>query len=275
MSGILEAQMSEDVLPVNPIIGTEKKCPKCKKVKQIDKFGNRKKNKDGKRYQCKKCESIYKKERYLNNIDRERKKGRDRYFKNRERYNATNKLWRQNNPDKAKAATAAWRNTNPEKVKETHRKACRKYYKKNPGKTMEWVKNNPEKRKASVRRYYEKCRARPMARLNSSISALMRFYLKNNKGGVHWEKLVGFTLKQLKKHLEKQFENGMTWENYGRKGWQVDHKIPVSVFNFVKPEDDDFKRCWSLKNLQPMWAKENIVKSNNLQKPFQPRLIFS
>jgi len=65
----------------------------------------------------------------------------------------------------------------------------------------------------------------------------------------------------------------MTWDNYGK--WHIDHVIPTSVFNFEKPEDDDFKRCWSLQNLQPLWALDNIKKGNKLEKPFQPKLIFS
>jgi len=52
----------------------------------------------------------------------------------------------------------------------------------------------------------------------------------------------------------------------------LDYKIPVSVFNFTTPEHEDFTRCWSLKNLQPMWAKENMSKSAKLEKHFQPRL---
>jgi hypothetical protein len=60
------------------------------------------------------------------------------------------------------------------------------------------------------------------------------------------------------------------WKNYGE--WHVDHKIPQSAFNFETPEDIDFKKCWALKNIQPMWAKENIIKSNRINKPFQPSL---
>ncbi len=62
----------------------------------------------------------------------------------------------------------------------------------------------------------------------------------------------------------------MTWDNYGK--WHIDHTIPISVFNFNRYTDIDFKRCWSLKNLSPMWAKENLVKHNKINEPFQPFL---
>jgi hypothetical protein len=52
----------------------------------------------------------------------------------------------------------------------------------------------------------------------------------------------------------------------------IDHIIPISVHNFEFPTDIDFKKCWALANLQPMWAMENIIKSNKLSNPFQPSL---
>ncbi|GAH87691.1 unnamed protein product, partial [marine sediment metagenome] len=76
---------------------------------------------------------------------------------------------------------------------------------------------------------------------------------------------------QLVRHLKKQFQPGMTWENYGE--WHMDHKVPVSAFNFSSSDHIDFKRCWALKNLQPMWATENHIKKNKLAKPFQPSLL--
>jgi len=57
------------------------------------------------------------------------------------------------------------------------------------------------------------------------------------------------------KNILKTFEPWMSWKNYGKDGWEIDHKIPISVFNFTKPEHRDFKRCWALKNLQPLKSK--------------------
>ncbi|MFH1762494.1 MAG: HNH endonuclease, partial [bacterium] len=67
------------------------------------------------------------------------------------------------------------------------------------------------------------------------------------------------------------FTNGMAWKNYGE--WHVDHIIPRSVFNYEKAEDVDFKRCWALDNLQPLWGIENISKGNKLDADFQPALL--
>lgn len=60
------------------------------------------------------------------------------------------------------------------------------------------------------------------------------------------------------KHLEKQFTQGMTWENYGE--WHVDHKKPMALFEFTSTDDEEFKECWKLDNLQPLWEKDNLSK---------------
>jgi hypothetical protein len=69
----------------------------------------------------------------------------------------------------------------------------------------------------------------------------------------------------------KLFKPGMTWENYGTY-WHIDHKVPVVVHNFNRPEDIDFRLCWALRNLQPLEALENMKKQDKLDKPFQPSL---
>ena len=63
----------------------------------------------------------------------------------------------------------------------------------------------------------------------------------------------------------------MCWDNYGK--WHIDHIIPKSVYNYTKPEHTDFKRCWALKNLQPLWASDNLSKNDKIDKPFQQALL--
>lgn len=148
-----------------------------------------------------------------------------------------------------------------------------KYYKANTEqlkkKATDWSKNNLDKRRSIDR----KRRKDIGFRLGSNISRSIRqsLFRHNGKNGAPWESLVGFTIEQLKKHIEKRFTGEMTWNNYGL--WHIDHKIPQSVFNFTKPEHEDFKRCWALSNLQPMWALDNISKGARLKKHFQPALL--
>jgi hypothetical protein len=70
--------------------------------------------------------------------------------------------------------------------------------------------------------------------------------------------LIGCTIKQLKKHLRKQFKPGMTWKNHGK--WHVDHIKPCASFDLSKPEEQS--QCFHYTNLQPLWALENISKGD-------------
>lgn len=95
-----------------------------------------------------------------------------------------------------------------------------------------------------------------------NISGAIYRSLKGNKNGCHWESIVGYDCQELKTHLESQFKDGMTWENYGK--WHLDHIAPISIFNITSTKCKGFKKCWELSNLQPLWAKENISKSNKI-----------
>lgn len=73
------------------------------------------------------------------------------------------------------------------------------------------------------------------------------------------ESLLGCSFDFLKQWLEGQFENGMNWTNYSLRGWHVDHKIPCAKFDLVDPEQQ--AACFHFTNLQPLWAKDNLVKN--------------
>ena len=253
MNGLQANQILKSAQDVNQNFGILKRCTGCKEKKIIEEFYYNKTAKDGHASRCKKC---LKREALLlrnKNPEKDRKKVR---------------LWRKNNPEKAREGYRSWRKANVGKA----RKAAQRWRNNNPDKVRFWVKNNPEKIKAMWQRWYKKRQSTPQGRLTQNISNAIRKSLHDNKKGRHWEDLIGYTLDQLKKHIEKQFKPGMTWENYGE--WHLDHKIPISAFNFEKSEDADFQSCWALKNLQPLWAKDNLKKNNKLKKPFQPSLIF-
>lgn len=74
--------------------------------------------------------------------------------------------------------------------------------------------------------------------------------------------LLGYTIEELMNHLESLFTDGMTWDNYGE--WHVDHKKPMTLFDFTSTDDEGFKECWKLDNLQPLWANENLSKGSRI-----------
>ncbi len=187
---------------------------------------------------------------YEENRDRELEKKRARYAENRDSALEYARQYREANPDKVKAASARWRTENPDKVKEGWAK---------------WYEENGRERDARVR-------ATPKGRIDGAMSRSIYGAIRDLKAGRKWESLVGYSLNELMAHLERLFLPGMTWENYGFYGWHIDHKIPKSVFNYERPNDIDFHRCWALSNLQPLWAADNIAKGARLDAPFQPSL---
>lgn len=166
------------------------------------------------------------------------------------------------------------------KKRAENRESINAYYREwkanHPGRTAEiyrkWAAANIEKERERGRKKTRKLLSTGFGKLNNIMRNAINRSIKNrSKAGRRWVQLVGYTPEQLKKHIERQFKPGMSWENWGSV-WQLDHKIPVAVFNFDRPEDLDFGRCWSLKNLQPLEKHENRQKSDKIDKPFQPAL---
>jgi len=116
-------------------------------------------------------------------------------------------------------------------------------------------------RKRSKERYAHN----PAYAISCRISAVMNECLRDTpkrKQGRKWETLVGYTLEELMAHLESKFLPGMSWKN--RSKWHIDHIIPRNAFDITSAECDEFKKCWELNNLQPLWAKDNIIKKDSL-----------
>lgn len=140
----------------------------------------------------------------------------------------------------------------------------RKCYLQNRQKEIDYagIRNSNKK----LIRSYERNRyhTEPKIKLATCISTHMRVALKGNKAGKKWESLVGYTLEDLMKHLESRFQPGMNWKNHSKHGWHVDHIIPKSSFVYTSHEDEQFKKCWALDNLQPLWAEDNWSKHAKL-----------
>ncbi len=109
------------------------------------------------------------------------------------------------------------------------------------------------------RTYYKN---NPQFRINNSMATLTWMALKNKKAGRSWEKLTGYTAAELMNHLEKQFDKKMNWENYDTY-WTVDHIKPRTLFKYKTAEEEGFKKCWALRNLQPLEKTANNKKSNH------------
>lgn len=106
-------------------------------------------------------------------------------------------------------------------------------------------------------------------RLSRRFYNLIYQSLKRNKINTHWENLFSYNLQDLKAHLEKLFKPGMSWSNHGE--WEIDHIIPTCLWSFDSPDNKEFKQCWALCNLQPLWKKENKIKGKSIDLYFTDR----
>lgn len=125
---------------------------------------------------------------------------------------------------------------------EREKERRRKYYQDNKDKILDYYKNN--------------INARISLNLRNRVKSALKN--KNVRKTNKTLELVGCTVDELKKHLESTFQDGMTWDNYGK--WHIDHIRPCSSFDLTKIEEQ--KECFNYQNLQALWAEDNLRKSN-------------
>lgn len=101
-------------------------------------------------------------------------------------------------------------------------------------------------------------------KVNSKLAkALRRYFEKAFHTGSKSERvreLLGCTVEEVRVHLEKQFKPGMSWENHSFEGWHIDHIRPIASFDLTDPAQQ--KLAFHYTNLQPLWGKENLEKSD-------------
>lgn len=215
---------------------------------------------------CSKCKKEYPRTLEYFSKNENRKYGLGSWCKNCD--NERSRKYRENNLEKRIESQKKWNEKNPDYYKNysEENKEKLKLYQKGYGKI--YRKKNKSKRNEYKKKYErERLKTDPIYRLRVYFSTAIRQALRkkgSSKKGYSWEKIVNYTVKDLMKHLEKQFTEGMTWENYGK--WHIDHIIPQSVFSFTSYEDNEFQECWVLSNLQPLWAQDNRKKSNKIIK---------
>lgn len=90
-------------------------------------------------------------------------------------------------------------------------------------------------------------------RLNSAIRG-------NYKSGSAVNDL-GCSIEELKAHLENRFQEGMSWNNWSKDGWHIDHIRPLASFDLTDKEE--LKKACHYTNLQPLWAEDNLKKGAN------------
>ena len=252
-------------------------CTRCEIEKSTSEFCKNKQIKDGLNRRCKTCCNKLGKTWKQNNPEKLRVAGRLYYKKHPEKTRLKNELWRQRNPDKVRQMQINWIGKNCEKIKtykriyhlknaDKIRKRALDYYYAN----VEYVKSNVAKYRAAHPKecllrtcnWKKKRRLDPTYRFLKNFGHRMWSCLKGQKNNIHCFKYVDYSFEQLKAHIESLWLPGMSWDNYGRGGWHLDHIYPEAKLYITGPEDPTFKYLWSLANLQPLWESDNIVKND-------------
>jgi hypothetical protein len=120
-------------------------------------------------------------------------------------------------------------------------------------------KSNGKKVKAinHKRRY----KTDPIYKMKLSLRNRLNMFLKSNnleKHNISAVKDLGCSIEELKTHLESKFQPGMSWDNYGTKGWHIDHIKPLALFNLA--DSNELKKACHYTNLQPLWWQDNLHK---------------
>jgi hypothetical protein len=200
-------------------------CSKCGVSKNIEKFYTNMSC-------CKQCKSNYHRERYKNNRKKFLQKYKETYQENKDIILERSRKY-----------------YHETKEKQAQRK--KKYY-----------QNNKQK---CINSHNEYCKNR---RKNDSLYRLKFNYRSRvsralKAKGLHKKsqstrEMLGCSYEEFKKYLENKFIDGMSWENHGK--WHVDHIIPLASAQ----NKEELEKLFHYTNTQPLWAKDNMKKSNKI-----------
>lgn len=214
----------------------QKKCFKCKKIKDIKEFNKNRTTKDGLQNWCCECKNEYNKNYRKQNKQKLREyhkiKDRERYLKNKEKILQQHKKYDENH-------------------KEEKRKLHVEYYYKNKDKFKKYALNYINIKRKKDKKFKLKMQLRNMIRFS--------FYRKGKIKSKKTEEIVGISINELYKYLLKTFKDNYGYE-YENEEVEIDHIIPLST---AKTEENIIKLC-NYKNLQLLKKEDNRIKSNKL-----------
>lgn len=190
---------------------------------------------------------------------------RKRYAANREKLLLQSKAYRAANSEEVRKSALRRYRSDLTKHRAANQQSAKRNRAKNSAREREWRKKNTER----VRGYYCKSVKKKYAKddlfklqqnMRTRICAVLsRAGSSKNSRTMD---LVGCTASELREHIERKFLPGMTWNNKGHCGWHIDHIVPLSRFDLVDEEQQ--KAAFHYTNLQPLWAEDNLRKSNKV-----------
>ena len=262
------------------LASSEKRCTKCLNIKDaLSDFSLR-------ATWCKLCCSLFQKQyRSVHKLTDEQKKIRSIYSKrwrslNKQKVNLVNSSYYKSNRNRLKTIRSNYYRLNKNRIN----KQNNLYYIENKDKVLEHQKvyknqNQDKVRLSKTTSEKRRINSNPLLKLRKRVSSQIREQLKrfgSSKSGKSIVNYLDYSISDLRIHLENLFEPWMAWDNYGSYNkdewddndkstwkWNIDHIIPQSKLPYISMEDDNFKKCWSLINLRPLSAKQNLLDGVN------------
>lgn len=215
-----------------------KKCNRCSLEKEDSEFNKTRCN------QCKVCEKQWKKEWYK---------------KNKQKISFQRKLYQQKNKtqiQKAKKLSYLKNKEYIDKKNALYRANHREYLNK---KSNEYYHKNKKIIHQKQKQYLaNNIQARIKHNLRTRINSVLKGKIKSGST----LDMLGCDVEFFLNYIENKFLSGMTWQNHTRTGWHIDHIKPCASFDLTDPEQQ--KKCFHYTNLQPLWAEDNLRKSDKI-----------
>lgn len=221
-----------------------KECITCKKTKDDSLFQKDKQRKDGLCAYCKECRKSHSVKWRDNQSEHIAKAGKNHRDANKTKEKIRHDIYQKSHKKELAQKTRRWREKNSVACKEQR---------------AAWYSANRIRINAARQK---KRKENIQYRLKDSIRQRLYLAVRFTKKAGSAVKDLGCPVEHLKAHLEQQFLDGMTWDNWSVHGWHIDHKRPLSAFDLTDVEQ--FRQAVHYTNLQPLWAHDNISKSNKL-----------
>ena len=207
-------------------------CKKCGQNKDISLFPKKSNCKDGYNTICKICINLH------------------------------NKQYRDNNKEQFKNIRKKHSINNKDKIRIQRSKYTKKHADKKAVYDKKYRSDNREKIAKYKYNWEYKNRNDPIFKIRKNLRRRINHVLKGNNKSQHSFELIGCTAQEFKIYIESKFLPGMSWDNYGNKGWHIDHIKPCCTFDLSKPEEQ--RKCFHYTNQQPLWAEENLKKGRKI-----------
>jgi hypothetical protein len=219
-------------------------CNKCHIDKDLSEFSPKKNSKDGYNIWCRNCVREYNTQYYKDNT---------------EKIKETTRIYTKTNRNEILSKKREYVRINKERLL-VYKHV---YYETHKDTMLEQARLYRKTHRAEINKSLKKYKDKtPSYRMAHNLRTRLGMFLKGKTKYYKMEELLGCSFTFFQEYITSLFSEGMGFENYGRWGWHLDHKVPCESFDLTNPEEQ--KKCFHYTNLQPMWWYDNLSKGSKV-----------